>query len=395
MNTPFVEGDMPKIMMSYGDAPGGFDQALARYRKFKFLKVYQQDKIYGIPATPGGHLSSNAKGFKDAFGKAYCTLNYSNNITDYFKFFPEDAKADIVTCDGSVPLDPTRLNGRSREYVKPFFEQILLTLNVQKKGGNCCIRVLGLETMASAQLLYLLYLHYDQLAIIKPITTRVQSNERYVVGYGFRGIKTEKHLDEALELYAKLSKERSYVDQLLESKFVPDSFYKMIKESRKLVLNFQQPLLKKAMELGEAKNNKVFEDLRKRVCGNLLYSVDWCVKNEVHLKKEYFLLRAPSRLPFLDSHACSKIYPIKANKKLKGGGKLTLHDHFLALPLNRRKSLLKETVENRGKTRTLEYLKILKNVYKDNKELSRMFQDNINYVSKLSSARKIQLKKKP
>jgi hypothetical protein len=274
------------------------DEASETPQVLKFLELYSaasgKIKIFHQTEIEGGIIDPKA-------------------TAEYIKIFSKE-KADVVVADAGISLDPKRLDSRGLRTGQILFSEVFVGLSIQKKGGSAVYRLLG-EVGPIEDILYLLHLHYEEIAVVKPVTTRIQSMERYVICSRFEGVSQD--LLKGMESVHKkwFTKDPSggeneiYATQILKN--ISDDFGKYVRESGSYIFSFQEPVLSKSLKLLKKSKATVLPELKKQVCKGILFSVDWLVANDVFLKKEYFLLRAPKRLPFQKDHPCHDLYPIE------------------------------------------------------------------------------------
>ena len=60
---------------------------------------------------------------------------------------------------------------------KLFYSEIMITLNIQKKGGIFICKMFDLFYTSTLQLLFILYLSYETISFTKPLTSRQSNSE--------------------------------------------------------------------------------------------------------------------------------------------------------------------------------------------------------------------------
>lgn len=199
------------ISGNIAEAPGGFIQALIDYRKENTSNHY-----YTISLKMEGE-SSRSFDFKQKrvanFMKKYrnddkmITVSYGNknsgngninkleNIKGYAKLFA-DNKADIVTADGGFESDESVWENPEMTVevrtLQLLYNEVVAALSIQGEGGSFVLKIFGCSTKILLEILYLLSIHYDNVYIVKPVTSNILSHERYIVAKGFRGISNEE-----------------------------------------------------------------------------------------------------------------------------------------------------------------------------------------------------------
>lgn len=88
--------------------------------------------------------------------------------------------ADLCLGDGgfSVLGDEQYVEHHSRHLI---LSQILTMFSILRKGGNFVLKVFDILTNFSVEAVYLLYLFFEKISIIKPFSSRSGNSERYLV----------------------------------------------------------------------------------------------------------------------------------------------------------------------------------------------------------------------
>lgn len=142
---------------------------------YGFMKKYSDKWLYGDDDTGDITKSKNLRW-----------------IRDYFKDKP---KLDIVTGDGGIGGDLKKLQ-------KLEYAQMCATLATCGKGGSCVVKhflpyVQDLPKSKEASgffmnFLYIYYLFFKEIHLMKPLSSSPNSSEFYLVGLKFKGIEEEQ-----------------------------------------------------------------------------------------------------------------------------------------------------------------------------------------------------------
>ena len=300
-NTDIVPDKVKMVTGQIGDNPGGFSQALIFYRRHKYKNNFEKNIIFGMNANQPSELKTEKfvqlynkeQGKTKIFeiGSPGGVLDHSS-LLNYISLF-DNLKADFVTANGGADLDPKNLDQRDLLFSHILFSEVVLSLCIQKEEGNMVAKILNIDYQITADILCLLYCLYDKIEIVKPVTTRLHSSERYVLCYGFKGID-KKDKEKLLDIHKNW---KDYPKKLLKD--VPKDFIKQIVKSKKIINDFQEPVLKETLKI----KKKDIPLLKKAYCKNILYAIDWCLENSVRLKNEYFNIRN-KKMNFRDGHLC-------------------------------------------------------------------------------------------
>jgi 23S rRNA U2552 (ribose-2'-O)-methylase RlmE/FtsJ len=120
--------------------------------------------------------------FSPYYGDGTGDLYKLENLKGFVKKVLEESKGGVslVAGDGgfSVVGDEEYVEEHSRQLI---LSQIVTMFSILKKEGNFVLKVFDLLTDFSIEMVYLLYLHFQKISIIKPLSSRSGNSERYLV----------------------------------------------------------------------------------------------------------------------------------------------------------------------------------------------------------------------
>ena len=181
------------VIANIAEGPGGFIEASYKYRKSLGIS----DTHYGITLQS---KNKNIPGWNQLLRRKSHFLNNKNiilktgnlyninNILTFSKLF-KNKKAWLVTSDGGFDYS-NDFNNQERNSRKIIYAEIITTLLIQENGGSMVCKMFDLFTYFSIQLIYLISLLYENVYIIKPVTSRPANSEKYIVACGFKGVST-------------------------------------------------------------------------------------------------------------------------------------------------------------------------------------------------------------
>ena len=195
----------PKNMKSFhlAEGPGGFIEALSYYRKNKqdmYYGITLMDEECSVPKwsradyflmkNPNIIIESGA----DGTGNLY-------NVQNLLYMEKYKHSMDLITADGGFDFS-IDFNKQEENSAKLIFCEICFTLMLQKEGGSFILKVFDLYSSCSLQLLYLLNYLYDEVIIVKPLSSRPANSEKYIVCLRFKMVHNlKKILDKFIENY--------------------------------------------------------------------------------------------------------------------------------------------------------------------------------------------------
>ncbi|EQC35163.1 hypothetical protein SDRG_07395 [Saprolegnia diclina VS20] len=119
----------------------------------------------------------------DGTGDLYVEANMDRFVETALHENPQGL--DLVVADGGFQEARNHVHQEHIMHHLVLCEVLTMT-RLLRTGGHFVCKTFELSTPFSLGLLYLLYRTFTQLAIVKPITSRPGSSERYIVGLGWK-----------------------------------------------------------------------------------------------------------------------------------------------------------------------------------------------------------------
>lgn len=189
------------------EGPGSFIQATMFFRDL-YAKESKNDKYYAITIhgeTDDEEYLNLEKDFVDYYSKEkpqrlFMHKTYSSQIAGASKTkdngdllqiktienFKKEIgqKVDFITADGG--FDWTNENIQEQECSLLIYAQIVAAINIQKQGGNFVLKMFEMFTSLSLKFIIILKYFYEEVHIIKPLTSRSSNSERYIICRKFK-----------------------------------------------------------------------------------------------------------------------------------------------------------------------------------------------------------------
>lgn len=252
MNFNLID-DVPNFLYAgLAESPGGFLQAVYDYRKnmktshkvdissdiFFGISLRDEQSIKWEKSLLTSKQDSKQNQYFDDIGKIF--INYGDpkfndgnllnpaNILAFANKIPR--KASLVTADGGIGIpegDTDIENFKEQMHTQLFYNEIVAAFLILKKGGNFVIKMYDLYTIPSAQMIKVLVDNFQKVSIVKPVTSRPASSEKYIVCEKFLGSGngySSGLLNVSRELFNKLSdipikKDSTYIHSFNGIKF--------------------------------------------------------------------------------------------------------------------------------------------------------------------------------
>lgn len=275
--------DRPIITAHLAEGPGGFIDAVLRYRH---LTTSITDRIYAITLKNADddnvpdfnryitkHDNVNICYGYDGTGNLY----EPKNIRYFAQYISEknDGKlADLVTADGGFDVSGD-FNKQEQMSYKIIFVQVVAALSVQVVGGSFIIKFFDLYTDFTMKLMYIMYSLYDEFYIVKPHTSRPANSEKYIVVKGFRGV-TKRFL-----AYFHNSIDR-WTENISPQIDVPQAFIDKVAEFNRVFVKNQIFSINKTLNLS---NNKQDNETLVGIKEKQVYTArEWCKQYNIKYK---------------------------------------------------------------------------------------------------------------
>jgi len=236
------------ISAHLAEGPGSFIQATMFFRE-KFSKYWKNDEYYAITLHPEDekkNVPELEKNFVNYYSKEkpqrfILHKTYPKQVAGGNKkkdngdltdpktllLFGGDMKekADFITADGG--FDWTNEYLQEQEAYRLIFGQIVCAILNQKKKGHFVCKFFETFTMTSIKFLNILKIFYNKIEIIKPLTSRLASSEKYFICMDFKYDDTDKeykkYTNMLLEMLKEIHKEQNLNIINIFSNYTPDN----------------------------------------------------------------------------------------------------------------------------------------------------------------------------
>lgn len=173
-------------------------QCLINFRE-KYAKDTKSDKHYFIKNNSNLKLNNVNNAILSYYDKKIIQTNI-DNIKE---------KIDFITIGSAFTYHDDNENTIEQEYHIPLLKNIYESIKIQKKGGSLICKLFETYTEVSGKIICILLSLYDKVFFIKPLTSKPNTTEKYVVCIGFKLSDTTqiiKKLDKIFYLINKNNK---------------------------------------------------------------------------------------------------------------------------------------------------------------------------------------------
>jgi len=156
---------------------------------YKYLLLNTEDGIGKYSGDTLQNINTFIK-FDEEINNSGNVINIDTlkKIFNYYNKNPNE-KADIITADGGFDIKDNQKEYEELILSKLYLGEIITAIFSQKRGGSFIIKINSMFSETTKNLLYLLSNFYNKIEIVKPYTSKVYNNEKYVKCYDFRGIE--------------------------------------------------------------------------------------------------------------------------------------------------------------------------------------------------------------
>ena len=268
--------DSAKKALFLAEGPGGFIEA--------FLKRRQNvnDVVYGITLidtnrnVPTWKISKELckqyninllNGF-DGSGSLYRLCNINDLISKIGA-----NTCDFITADGGFDFS-NDFNKQEDMCLRLIVCEIYTAIHMQKTGGTLVLKIFDIHKPATIAILYMLYTWYDQMYIIKPLTSRPANSEKYVVVSNANAFES-KDSNWIQYLHDIVCNYYSCLDKMTNNVKVSGEFMQQIVEFNQEFISNQVAQIEKTIEYIDQDKYRDEESIINR---QVEYAKKWCEK---------------------------------------------------------------------------------------------------------------------
>lgn len=270
----------PTHMISFhlAEGPGGFIEALSNYRKNTNDTYYgmtlMEDKE-DIPKWKRKEIYLNIhKNIQLEYGNLYHKSNLEY-VYDKYKH-----SIDFVTGDGGFDYSMD-FNKQEENSLNLIFSQILFAMCIQKKGGSFVLKLFDTFSSLSVELIYLLNYLYEEIYIIKPLTSRPANSEKYIICLRFRMVQNIEDIIQKMINHYEV--EHKNITSILKNE-IPLIFLDKLKDINSITGQTQIEHIQNVLSYMLDENRKTnLENIKK---SHLLKCIKWCKKHNLPIEEQ-------------------------------------------------------------------------------------------------------------
>ena len=276
------------------EAPGGFIES------FYMLRKNYKDLYYGISLNEKNKNIPNWNNLKKYnFERLKLLYGYDNtgdiykliNILNYITYIGENS-CEIITADGGFDFT---IDYKNQEYnfLRLFFCEILLGLNLQKKGGIFIIKCFDLTHIIGLKLFYLLCHLYENIIITKLKTSRQTNSERYIICKNLKIILNKKIMKKFYEIIIKWDSNTTENNKLIDifDFCMNKNYIKNMELYNKWFFKKQIDIYNIIFSIDLNINKKKIKNLIKQILiKNIKKNILFCKNNNLDINNESYII---------------------------------------------------------------------------------------------------------
>ncbi len=293
----------PIVTGHLAEGPGGFVEACLYYRQ-RLIKIYPLlDKYYGITLNPHskeipGWNKANTliKQFKrnieidygiDNTGDLYNVQNIRSFSRKLKKGSPG---ADLITADGGFDFS-VDFNKQEQMAHRLILAELLTGIKSQKLKGSLVCKIFDSYSMITVQLLYFISCLYEEVHLVKPLTSRPANSEKYIVALSYKGFRTNQEeqyyicqLEKILDKWEEINSNGLILKSIFEKP--SDEFFKRVDEYNKIAYQHQSLYIEKIIHI--IKNKPSWKELEVIFNEQTEKAIEWCQNYHLSINLESY-----------------------------------------------------------------------------------------------------------
>lgn len=179
-----LSDEREKTCLFLAEGPGGFVEAFDKYRR---KLGYSKDKLYGVTLKSDDknipQWKTKTENFEILYGNDGSGNLYSvENVDSICNAL--GPTVDFVTGDGGFDFS-SDFNGQEELSFILIASEVYCAISVLKHGGSFVLKIYDIFQDATIKLIYMLANLFQEVHIIKPLTSRPANSEKYILCLGF------------------------------------------------------------------------------------------------------------------------------------------------------------------------------------------------------------------
>lgn len=277
------------------EGPGGFIECICKYLSQNNINAFTE--IHGITLLSTDRSIPNWKIKKQLVNKYNIKLNDTDyddgnlykfeNINRFINNVSETSDnkncCDFITADGGFDFS-NNYNDQEKDFIIFLICEIYIILNLLKKNANAVVKIYDIYSKNSIKILYILNLFFENIFIVKPLSSRPANSEKYLL------CKSFNYENNLIKKYNDLFKNIILTQNLdlLNNENASYKFIKLILNYNKFYTDRQIKYINKTISLIEDSIKDNFDEksnLKKIYNENTKHAIEWCKYYNIEIKQ--------------------------------------------------------------------------------------------------------------
>ena len=194
------------------EGPGGFAEALIKYRN---LKGYSNDDLNGITLKsnydkniPEWKINKDImKKIKISYGEDDTGNLYHYKNIKYLSNLYSPNSIDFITADGGFDFSAD-FNSQEELSFRLILCEVLSAILLQKEGGTFILKIFDMFNQHTMKLIQIIKEYYESVYAIKPLTSRPANSEKYLLCIGYKkSVNTQELTDKLIYLVSNYTED--------------------------------------------------------------------------------------------------------------------------------------------------------------------------------------------
>jgi 23S rRNA U2552 (ribose-2'-O)-methylase RlmE/FtsJ len=289
--------DKPWKSAHLAEGPGGFIEAVCKYREIHHLHREAADVYYGITLRsvkkeiPGWnkaqfflkqHPSVRVHYGADMTGNLY----HPENIASFVELTGKNS-CELVTADGGFDFS---IDFNHQEYLSTrlIFSEITAMTQILAKGGTFVCKLFDSYERMTTELLWFIRQIFDDVVFSKPVTSRPANSEKYLICTGYRTV-TEGMITRLMgilgEYGVKGDQQRLHLHSLFPTLRMDETFLDSLRVSNSFYTTNQLISIKNILVFIEEEQDTK-RDYQETLRRHIHSCIDWCMKYKVPINRQ-------------------------------------------------------------------------------------------------------------
>ena len=189
---------------------------------------------------------------------------------------------DFITADGGFDFS-SDYKVQELLVTRLLFTQVIYAIILQKQHGTFILKIFDVLHKSTCDIIFILTMFYEKVAICKPNTSRIANSEKYIVCKNFKYTGTQKLIPHFAKVLEQMKEHETNNDIHITSiydKMIPLCLKNKLIEINAIFGQQQIENIKYTVRLIQQKEKK-YDKLSKLKKANIQKALTWCIEHKV------------------------------------------------------------------------------------------------------------------